>query len=713
MTATERRYRGESDEILSMEDPDDYGETLHKLSFKKALEYKPAILSDYKVVTIHISQEEIADLVRNRAFVSPKMRGWGKEMEAENLAALIALRKAMSKYPIRHAVSFHGSIKRAEEFQESNDAYSKSFPSSGRLQTFHVSGKTPTGTRAKEIDQFSRATRGLITNARCLTEGVDVPNIDAVLFADPRKSLVDIVQAVGRALRPSPQKKVGYVIVPVVHEKDARPEDIFESDSFKEVLTTLRALGSQDDRIIDYFRDISEGKPRRNKWQFEGVLTEKLAKKINLKEFVNSIQLRCWNRLANLSWRQFKKARAYIHTQNIKSVSDYQSRLHQLPKDIPKYPQKVYLNSGWVSWGDWLNTGFVAVFNRQFWPFKKARAYARSLGLKNVAQWFRFTKKSIKNRRVLPQEVPTNPSQKYRHLGWKSWGDWLGSENISHSKYKWREFSKARKYVHSLRLKSEGEYIKFARGFLKVKKPSDIPVTPRVAYNKKGWVGMADWLGLVKSRRGEWRKFIKARQWVRKLHLKNQKEWVMYTKNMLSHLPKRPLDIPTVPERVYRSSGWKGLGDWLGTGAVATRETKYKTFYEARKYVRRLKLKTLKEWRLYAKGALPRYCKRPTWIPSSPLHVYKHKGWISMGDWLGTGYVHTRERKYLAFKKAKKEVRDKNITNTSEYRLLVISKTKGKHSKQANMPLAPSEVYKDKGWRGWADFLGTKRKSKC
>ncbi|NBT48952.1 MAG: hypothetical protein EBT07_14250 [Actinobacteria bacterium] len=351
MTATERRYQGQSDEILSMEDPDDYGETIHKLSFKKALEYKPAILSDYKVVTIHISQEEIADLVRNRAFVRPKTKGWDKEMEAENLAALIALRKAMNKYPIRHAVSFHGSIRRAQDFQESNDAYTKSFPSSESLQTFHVSGNTPTGTRAKEIDQFSKAPRSLITNARCLTEGVDVPNIDAVLFADPRKSLVDIVQAVGRALRPSPNKKFGYVIVPVVHEKNAKSDEVLDSDSFREVLTTLRALGSQDDRIIEYFKDISQGKASRIRRPFEDVMTERLAKKINLKEFVNSVELRCWDRLAKLSWRPFHEARDHVRVLRLDSMQGWlklclkrrQGLAPQL-KDIPSNPDKAYQN---------------------------------------------------------------------------------------------------------------------------------------------------------------------------------------------------------------------------------------------------------------------------------------------------------------------------------------------------------------------------------
>jgi predicted helicase len=112
------------------------------------------------------------------------------------------------------------------------------------------------------VSEFAATERALITNARCLTEGVDVPDIDCVMFADPRRSAVDIVQAVGRALRPAKGKKMGYVIVPILHDADAKPEDIFASGEFQEILTTLRALAANDERIIEYFRSVSQGKQR-------------------------------------------------------------------------------------------------------------------------------------------------------------------------------------------------------------------------------------------------------------------------------------------------------------------------------------------------------------------------------------------------------------------------------------------------------------------
>jgi predicted helicase len=297
MTATERRYAGQSDTVLSMENPAIYGETFHLLSFKRALEYGPPILSDYKIISIAVLREEVAELIRKNVFVKPDKGRWDKEVEADMLASLIALRKAMTKHPIRHAVSFHSSIQRAELFKAHNDAFSRAFPSYGSLETFHVSGKTPTGTRARIIGDFAKTERALITNARCLTEGVDVPGIDCVLFADPRRSAVDIVQAVGRALRPAPGKKLGYVIVPILHDADATPDDILESESFQEILTTLRALAANDDRIIEYFRAVSQGRQRTSGGSVEFDLDERLAQRIDLAQFVQDSHSR-----AGIDW---------------------------------------------------------------------------------------------------------------------------------------------------------------------------------------------------------------------------------------------------------------------------------------------------------------------------------------------------------------------------------------------------------------------------
>ena len=700
MTATERRYRGESDEILSMEDPNDYGETFHKLSFKKALEYKPAILSDYKVVTIHISKKEIADLVRNRAFVRPKTKGWSKEMEAENLAALIALRKGMGKYPIRHAVSFHGSIKRAQDFQESNDAYSKSFPSGGRIQTFHVSGKTPTGTRAREIDQFSRAPRSLITNARCLTEGVDVPNIDAVLFADPRKSLVDIVQAVGRALRPSPNKKFGYVIIPVVHEKNAKPKDIFDSDSFKEVLSTLRALGSQDDRIIEYFRSVSQGKPKKHIQRFEGVLSEKLAKKIDLKEFVNSVELCCWNRLAKLSWRPFAEARNFARGLKLQNFQNWKSFCKNtnnlLPADIPKQPSYVYKDEGWVGINDWLGNGKRDRSKVPFWPYLKAKEYVRRLNFKSVREWLKYCDKSVKNENLKPMQIPRDVATFYKKSGWESWIDFLGLE----TKDIW-SFEKARSFARKLKLQNMREWKTYRRRGLKglPPKPDGVPSSPDNIYSKKGWISWRDWLGT------ETYNYKQARAYVRGLKFKNTTEWRRYIKRMDKKRPPRPFYIPRIPYKFYSKKGWCGWGDWFGKSYVQAHSLRsYPSYGRASLLARTLKLKGMREYDKFIQ-IHKNDKKYYSMLHPNPMSFYKDKGWKGWPHWLGDSYERKAIRPLVDFQKARKYVHRLNLKTNASWRQLCRCKRLPSY-----IPHKPDWKYRDKGWIGWPNFLGTDRK---
>ena len=504
MTATERRYQGRGEKILSMEDPAIYGETFHLLSFKSALEQKPPILCDYRIVTIMVSREEVSEMVRKNAFVRPKKGPWDREMESEMLASLVALRKAMKKHPIRHAVSFHASIRKAEHFAEQNLAFNKAFPSYGHVDSFHVSGATTTGTRSKLIKEFAEKKRALITNARCLTEGVDVPDIDCVLFADPRRSAVDIVQAVGRALRPSPGKKMGYVIVPIIHDEKAKPEKILESEDFKEILSTLRALASNDDRIIEYFRAIANGKKRPSGGSVTFDIDERIAKKIDLDQFIRDIDLKCWHRLAKLSWRPFEEAREFVRRLGLRSVAEWDAyckgKLPEkgfLPSDIPSYPYRTYRNAGWIGIGDWVGTGVVAPQFRKYRPFLEARLFAQNLKLKGQTAWRLFCAGKLPDKGFLPSDIPAAPANTYAKDGWLGYGDWLGTGNIHPHKKQFRPFRKARTYARNLGLKNFIEWQLLCKEQMPnmSRIPSDIPKAPHYFYAKKGWAGYGDWLG--------------------------------------------------------------------------------------------------------------------------------------------------------------------------------------------------------------------------
>jgi hypothetical protein len=205
-------------------------------------------------------------------------------------------------------------------------------------------------------------------------------------------------------------------------------------------------------------------------------------------------------------------------------------------------------------------------------------------------------------------------------------GDWLGTGTLAPQDREYRPFAEARKFVHALKLTSQKEW----RGYCKSgQKPSDIPTNPHDVYANDGWTGFGDWLGTgrVANQDREFRPFAEARAFVHALNLRNRDQWWAYCKS--GHKPK---DIPAYPNEAYEKYGWIGLGDWLGTGIIASQKREYRPFAEAREFVHALKLTSQKEWRAYCKSG-----QKPNDIPSVPSRTYADDGWAGMGDWLRTG----------------------------------------------------------------------------
>jgi superfamily II DNA or RNA helicase len=687
MTATERQFIGSSDEIASMDDPDIYGETFELLTFKEAIEAKQPIICDYKFVTIGISEQEIRDLWNDNKY----LRFSGDELDkvtTRSLAAGLALRKAYTKFNVKRAISFHGSIRKAETFMRQQKAITKVFTELAEVECHHVSSKIPTSKRATILRDFAASERGLITNARCLTEGVDIPSVDCVLFADPRRSAIDIVQAAGRAMRKAEGKKFGYVIVPMIVPDDVDIDEFAEGTEFKEIVRTIRPLAINDDRIVEYFRAVSEGRKPKSGGPIVIDGAVKLPQAIDEAAFVKSIKLKVWGKVAKISWRPFEEARQFVHTKNISSRDEWAEfvKTTERPLDIPVNPPVIYTGNGWRGYGDWFGTGTIAPQLRKYRSFNNARDYARSLRLKNSADW-----RAVSKAGQLPSDIPTAPDQMYKDDGWSGMGDWLGTGVVALRFRKYRSFREARNFVVKLNLESRAGW----RAYVKSGQlPTDIPSAPDQMYKDAGWSGMGDWLGTgtIAPRLRKYRLFNEARSFVAKLNLASGDSWTAYIKS-----GQLPSDIPTNPNITYRDSGWSGMGDWLGTDTVATRLRQYRSFKEARTYVQSLKLKSNKEWRAYAKSG-----KLPADIPANPNSAYKKNDWQGYGDWLGTGYIAGQFRKYRSFIEARDYARSLKLKNTADWR--AVSKA---GQLPPDIPTAPDHIYKDDGWSGMGDWLGT------
>ena len=362
---------------------------------------------------------------------------------------------------------------------------------------------------------------------------------------------------------------------------------------------------------------------------------------------------------------------------------------------------------GWAGVGDWLGTGNVANFLRQFRSFDEARAFARGLGLRSGEEWTKFCKGLMPEIGVLPSDIPATPQGTYSASGWKNMGDWLGTGNVAPSLRQYRSFHKARTFARSLGLNNTTEWRAYCKGNMPKKgtRPSDIPVNPDQTYSESGWAGYGDWLGTgtIAPRLKKYRSFAEARLFARNLNLKNGEEWNAFCRGEMRKLGRLPDDIPSNPNQTYSNRGWSGMGDWLGTGTVANYLRSYRSFESARQFVHGLCLKNRSEWNQYCKGNLP------SDIPKAPHSRYADQGWQGMGDWLGTGIICTNIREFRSFQMARAHVHGLGLKSRTEWKEFCKGRMPEKGVLPPDIPTNPNRTYAEKGWAGMGDWLGTGR----
>ncbi len=259
LTATPRHYdvatknkSGDSRMVFSMDAPDVYGPVVHRLPFSAAT--RAGIITDYQVIISVVSSEMVTDEALRRGVVLVA----GDEVKARQVANQIALKSAIDKFGVSKVFTFHSKVDAAKSFISSG---SEGFGT--HIEGFfskHIEGAMSTAYRERLLREFEAAPRAILSNARCLTEGVDVPAVDMVAFLSPKRSLVDIVQATGRAMRLSPTtgKERGYVLVPLYVEK-ARGETIERAvlrSNFDEVWKVLQGLKEQDDLLAQIIAEM-------------------------------------------------------------------------------------------------------------------------------------------------------------------------------------------------------------------------------------------------------------------------------------------------------------------------------------------------------------------------------------------------------------------------------------------------------------------------
>lgn len=301
MTATPRLYTDETKKraeensavLCSMDDRSMYGDEIYRIGFGEAV--KQELLSDYKVLILAVGEKDITPTLQNAltredgtidADDPSKLIGCINALSKKVLGADEEFVKGSDPLPMRRAVAFCSSIKAskaiANAFTDYKDLYMEDIREEDRatmvdVVAHHVDGSMSATKRDEELmwlkeqPENERECR-MLTNARCLSEGVDVPSLDAVVFISPKNSQVDVVQSVGRVMRRSEGKKYGYIIIPVVVPADAEGDKVLENHpNFKVVWTVLNALRAHDDRFNAEVNKIELSKKKPKNILFGGV----------------------------------------------------------------------------------------------------------------------------------------------------------------------------------------------------------------------------------------------------------------------------------------------------------------------------------------------------------------------------------------------------------------------------------------------------------
>ena len=292
MTATPRIYaekvkntaKEEDVFLASMDNEEQYGPEFHRLSFADAVERD--LLSDYKVTILVMSEHQIARDFQKLLAGEAALADVGKVIGCLNgLAKVDPERKEFTDdpSPMHRAVAFSNTIKDSKHFvdlvrreQQEETPTVRNIAFEGR----HVDGKSGVLERDRQLSWLREDMAGvqrchILSNARCLTEGIDVPALDAILFLQPRKSQIDVVQAVGRVMRKAEGKTTGYIILPVVvpSGEDAAAA-LDRNDAYSHVWEVLQALRSHDERFDAYVNKLDLNKSKNGRISVIGVGSE-------------------------------------------------------------------------------------------------------------------------------------------------------------------------------------------------------------------------------------------------------------------------------------------------------------------------------------------------------------------------------------------------------------------------------------------------------
>ncbi|WP_372600912.1 type ISP restriction/modification enzyme [Helicobacter pylori] len=297
MTATPKVYSEsskakakESDNVIySMDDGEIFGEEIYTLNFSKAIALD--LLTDYKVIILAVRKENLSGVTNSVNKKISQLKAEGTKLDKklinnEFVCKIVGTHKGLAKQdlivlddknkedhnlqnqydtaPSQRAINFCKSINTSKNIKDSFETIMECYDEELKKKSFknlkisidHIDGTMNCKERLEkleELNQFQPNTCKVLSNARCLSEGVDVPALDSIVFFDGKSAMVDIIQAVGRVMRKAKRKKRGYIILPIALEESEiqNLDEAVNNTNFKNIWKVIKALRSHDPSLVD------------------------------------------------------------------------------------------------------------------------------------------------------------------------------------------------------------------------------------------------------------------------------------------------------------------------------------------------------------------------------------------------------------------------------------------------------------------------------
>ncbi len=332
MTATPKVYSEsskakakESDNVIySMDDADTFGEEIYTLNFSKAIALD--LLTDYKVIILAVRKENLSGVTNSVNKKISQLKAEGTKLDKklinnEFVCKIVGTHKGLAKQDLivlddenkedndlkdkkdtvasQRAISFCKSIQTSKNIKDSFETIMECYDEELKKKSFknlkisidHIDGTMNCKDRLEKLEnlnQFKPNTCKVLSNARCLSEGVDVPALDSIVFFDGKSAMVDIIQAVGRVMRKAKRKKRGYIILPIALEESEieNLDEAVNNTNFKNIWKVIKALRSHDPSLVDeatfkekikIFGSDDNKKQNDEKTLFDAILLQDLA----------------------------------------------------------------------------------------------------------------------------------------------------------------------------------------------------------------------------------------------------------------------------------------------------------------------------------------------------------------------------------------------------------------------------------------------------